>query len=102
MSDHARSESGKLRRMTFGFLLGLMALIGLAYGVLAGITLATVIITDLADTLYYRLVLTAAGTFGGIIGAACNVSLGLVLYGFVLTTRQMLRSRRTTESEGGQ
>jgi len=90
-----------MRGITAGVLVAVLAVIGAGYGVLTGITLATVVITDIENTLPYRLLLTAGGTFGGLIGAACNVSLGLVLYGFVVTMRDTLRSRRDGQRAGG-
>ena len=89
-----------MRGITAGLLVAVLAVIGAGYGVLTGITLATVVLTDIENTLAYRLLLTAGGTFGGLIGAVCNVSLGLVLYGFVVTMIGALRSRRARQEAG--
>jgi len=77
-----------------------MAFVGMAYGVLGGITLATVVFTQLDNSLLSRLLLTASGTMGGVIGAISNVCLWLVVYGFVVTMRDALRQKRDSATNG--
>jgi hypothetical protein len=89
-----------MRNFGTGVLIGLMALVGMAYGVLGGITLTTVVFTRLGNALQYRLLLTAGGTMGGIIGAISNVCLWLVVYGFVVTMRDVLRKTRASPTDG--
>jgi hypothetical protein len=89
-----------MRNIITGVLIGLMALVGMAYGVLGGITLCTVVFTQLSNTAQYRLLLTAGGTMGGIIGAVSNVCLWLVVYGFSVTVHDTLR-RKQESSTGG-
>lgn len=89
-----------MRNFGTGVLIGLMALVGMAYGVLGGITLTTVVFTRLDNTIHHRLLLTAGGAMGGVIGAISNVCLWLVVYGFVVTVSGMLRKRRGSAANG--
>ena len=100
MSTKPQNGLDKVRGIAYGFVIALMALIGMAYGVLGGITLCTVVFTRLDNTIHYRLLLTAGGTMGGVVGAISSVCFWLVVYGLVVTVRDMMREARKSPASG--